>query len=642
QRFLARFDLMKIYIDTNTFPATPGVYADAAKTKPLPRVIPLVQGFRGQIEIAFIGELAPVEGSAVTLAMRPYGSRKEVLCTAPVTVNTETGEDGVPACASVSLAVNTDALAAAFADRETLNLLCGVVVSDDAAAFPTRVEWQLVLSVSASALDNGVPPDISPTAAEKLREDLESVKTDLAENYIDRSSYQTITGMKRFSTGSAQENAGGGLFVGRLAQDGSEGLWLFDGAGLRLEASQLSSGLVTRVGLVEIGAESVTGRNLSGSFLRALSPLAGGGFGGVISIPYLPAGTPVGQETLALKSDIAAAVTSVYRYRGTAATVADLPADGNAIGDVSNVADTGQNYAWDGEAWDALAGDTFATKYELSAAVDAEATRAREAEEAKVNFFDTVVPDANDNAHIYGYVGTLGDLGAFGGACYINRLTLRTRLNTGTLANPTIALYARILKVENGAWVVAAQSSNAHKWGELGYDADATFSMVAVPGVIPPSADEKIAIVLVNNPNAAAGVSNGFVSCRVVSGTGKGGGITAALGTPDGTTGNANWHPYIRLRFAPLGGLTKEAVAKNPSWTLTHAYGSEITPVNFEFETESTGGDFGLRYEQGGTSRKLVFPDTSGTLALEAKTVPKSDYDALLARVEALEAAANG
>lgn len=54
----------------------------------------------------------------------------------------------------------------------------------------------------------------------------------------------------------------------------------------------------------------------------------------------------------ALRSDI----STVYRYKGSVAAVANLPT-GAEVGDVYNVeGDNGQNYAWDGEKWDALGG----------------------------------------------------------------------------------------------------------------------------------------------------------------------------------------------------------------------------------------------------------------------------------------------
>ena len=51
---------------------------------------------------------------------------------------------------------------------------------------------------------------------------------------------------------------------------------------------------------------------------------------------------------------ITAALTSVYRPKGSVATVNDLPASGNTAGDVYDVQATGVNYAWTGSAWDAL------------------------------------------------------------------------------------------------------------------------------------------------------------------------------------------------------------------------------------------------------------------------------------------------
>lgn len=55
----------------------------------------------------------------------------------------------------------------------------------------------------------------------------------------------------------------------------------------------------------------------------------------------------------ATKSD----VSSVYKYKGTVASYASLPANASG-GDVYNTEDTGMNYAWsaDDEEWDSLGG----------------------------------------------------------------------------------------------------------------------------------------------------------------------------------------------------------------------------------------------------------------------------------------------
>lgn len=70
-----------------------------------------------------------------------------------------------------------------------------------------------------------------------------------------------------------------------------------------------------------------------------------------------------GKPAVALKSDI----TGLYKYKGSVALAADLPGEGNAAGDVWNVEATGMNYAWDGEAWDALGG-----MFEIDAITNAE------------------------------------------------------------------------------------------------------------------------------------------------------------------------------------------------------------------------------------------------------------------------------
>ena len=49
----------------------------------------------------------------------------------------------------------------------------------------------------------------------------------------------------------------------------------------------------------------------------------------------------------------ATAISGVFEYKGSVATVGDLPQSGNKVGDVWNVQATGMNYAWNGTAWDA-------------------------------------------------------------------------------------------------------------------------------------------------------------------------------------------------------------------------------------------------------------------------------------------------
>lgn len=67
----------------------------------------------------------------------------------------------------------------------------------------------------------------------------------------------------------------------------------------------------------------------------------------------------------AKKTDLA----NVYIYKGSVATYADLPATGQTAGDVYNVEADGMNYAWTGEAWDAL-GMVLEIEYLTNAEID--------------------------------------------------------------------------------------------------------------------------------------------------------------------------------------------------------------------------------------------------------------------------------
>lgn len=65
------------------------------------------------------------------------------------------------------------------------------------------------------------------------------------------------------------------------------------------------------------------------------------------------------------KTEVDAKVSSVYRFKGNVAKVADLPTEGNVVGDVYNVSSTGSNYAWNGTEWDKLSETLDLTPYLL-------------------------------------------------------------------------------------------------------------------------------------------------------------------------------------------------------------------------------------------------------------------------------------
>lgn len=58
--------------------------------------------------------------------------------------------------------------------------------------------------------------------------------------------------------------------------------------------------------------------------------------------------------TQAIQSAINSAVTTVFSYKGTKATVAELPTENNKTGDVWHVTGTAGEYVWNGLAWEQL------------------------------------------------------------------------------------------------------------------------------------------------------------------------------------------------------------------------------------------------------------------------------------------------
>ena len=52
------------------------------------------------------------------------------------------------------------------------------------------------------------------------------------------------------------------------------------------------------------------------------------------------------------KTEVDQKLTGGMHYKGSVQTTADLPASGAEVGDFYNVVATGENWAWDGAAWD--------------------------------------------------------------------------------------------------------------------------------------------------------------------------------------------------------------------------------------------------------------------------------------------------
>lgn len=97
------------------------------------------------------------------------------------------------------------------------------------------------------------------------------------------------------------------------------------------------------------------------------------------------------------KTEVDAKVSSVYRFRGSVATYADLPTTGQVGGDVWNVEDTGANYAWSGTEWDKLSETVDLTPYLTK--TEASSTYATQSALAEVS---TVAETAQQTANAAG------------------------------------------------------------------------------------------------------------------------------------------------------------------------------------------------------------------------------------------------
>ena len=94
------------------------------------------------------------------------------------------------------------------------------------------------------------------------------------------------------------------------------------------------------------------------SALSNYAALAGAAFTGAITVQE-----PTAASNPATKSYVDSAVSSVYKYKGSVVNQSALPSSNQTVGDVYNVEDTGDNYAWDGSKWDKLAGTVDLSNY---------------------------------------------------------------------------------------------------------------------------------------------------------------------------------------------------------------------------------------------------------------------------------------
>lgn len=96
------------------------------------------------------------------------------------------------------------------------------------------------------------------------------------------------------------------------------------------------------------------------------APLESPALTGTPTAPTAAAGTNTTQiATTAFVHSEIAGLGNILNYRGDKATVADLPSSGNKNGDVWHVTADGNEYAWNGSAWESLGGTIDLSGYVL-------------------------------------------------------------------------------------------------------------------------------------------------------------------------------------------------------------------------------------------------------------------------------------
>ena len=138
---------------------------------------------------------------------------------------------------------------------------------------------------------------------------------------------------------------------------------------------------------ITIGGDTLNLENyVEASSLSAVA--TSGSYSDLINKPTIPTKTSdltndsSFQTATQVETAINSKLTSVMRYKGSVDTYDDLPSADVELGDVYNVLDTGNNYAWNGTSWDDLGGggeidlENYYTKSQTDTLLNAKANTA--------------------------------------------------------------------------------------------------------------------------------------------------------------------------------------------------------------------------------------------------------------------------
>lgn len=128
-------------------------------------------------------------------------------------------------------------------------------------------------------------------------------------------------------------------------------------------------------------------------------------------------------------------VASVYKYKGTVATEAELPSSDQVVGDVYHVTEKSKEFVWDGEKWEELGGivdlSGYYTKDETDSAIDGKVNAAKTELQTNIDAKATKVTGATDG-NLAGLTadGDLTDAGIKAGGATLSGTPAATTLAT--------------------------------------------------------------------------------------------------------------------------------------------------------------------------------------------------------------------
>ena len=128
-------------------------------------------------------------------------------------------------------------------------------------------------------------------------------------------------------------------------------------------------------------------------------------------------------------------VASVYKYKGTVATEAELPSADQVVGDVYHVTEKSKEFVWDGEKWEELGGivdlSGYYTKTETDSAIDGKINAAKTELQTNIDAKAAKVADATaGNLAGLNASGDLTDSGLKAGGATLNAAPNATTLAT--------------------------------------------------------------------------------------------------------------------------------------------------------------------------------------------------------------------